>query len=146
MSSKIKIPSLRDRREDIPLLINNILTQSAQNANRIKIDNKALSILVNYDWPGNVRQLINTIKYASIMCNGKTITSADLPLEFFGDESWRIPEQFEKQLSLKHAMSEYVKYIVKTNNGNISNAAKTLGVSRTTIYKSLDGGFNTDEI
>ena len=143
---QIKTPSLRDRRDDIPLLVENYLSQSAIPSNRKKIDNKALSILVNYDWPGNVRQLINTIKYASIMCDRKTITSTDLPLELLGKESWLLPEQFARQLSLKHAMSDYIRYIVKTNNGNVSNASKILGISRTTVYKFLEEGFISDGI
>ncbi|MGC8942467.1 MAG: sigma 54-interacting transcriptional regulator, partial [Sulfurihydrogenibium sp.] len=77
----LKIPPLRERKEDIPLLVKKFIDKFSRinNKNIYDIDSDALEILLNYDWPGNVRQLENIIERAVVLCQGEIITAQHLP-------------------------------------------------------------------
>lgn len=143
---QIKTPSLKERREDIPLLVERYLTQGIPASKRKRIDKKALAVMMKYDWPGNVRQLINAIEYASIMCKNNIIGPGDLPLELLKGENLPLAAQTERELTLKEAMADYVNYVIKAHGGNISRSAKVLGVSRSTVYKFIGGISDEKEV
>ncbi len=133
----IKIPPLRERLEDIPILAEYFISKSSSVFGDIKVDKQALKILENYDWPGNVRQLNNTIERAIIMSDGKRIQKKDLVLE--PNKNGMPLEKFEgnELISLDAALIEHINKALKYTNGNVSEAARVLKVSRSTVYNAL---------
>ena len=79
----VHLPPLRERRIDIPLLIDHFLNEAAQRYDKksLKVSSKALALMLDYRWPGNIRELQNTIQFAFVKCDGKVIEPDDLPLE-----------------------------------------------------------------
>jgi len=129
----IIIDPLRDRPEDIPLLVEHFLDQFSEETRgqKISLSDTALSILRSHPWPGNVRELINTIKFALIKRRGNRIRPEHLPailLPYMANHSMKR----HRESKLKTA--DVVKALAKTN-GNRVNAAETLGVSRSTLYR-----------
>jgi PAS domain S-box-containing protein len=130
----IHLPPLRDRKVDIPLLIDRFLTEAAERYNRKppKVSNKAMALMLDYRWPGNVRELQNTIQFAFVKCNGKTISAQDLPLELREIENSCIRRGPARKLTLEGVRSTLIK-----TGGNKAKAAKLLGVGRATLYRFL---------
>jgi DNA-binding NtrC family response regulator len=127
----ISIPPLRERREDIPMLVNHFIRKycTAMSRDMLSIDNAALRRLEEYHFPGNVRELENMIERAIVVGNGKEIRLKDLPLEndVISDSSDSLSE-LEK------------KYILKTLdkfNWNISRSARALKIDRVTLYSKI---------
>jgi DNA-binding NtrC family response regulator len=136
----IDIPPLRDRKVDIPLLINDFLVKHAKRVSK-KIDgisNKALSMLINYNWPGNIRELENVIERAIILSKGPMITPEDLP-DFLNHKSE--VEGEDEPYRLKEAMRSPEKDLIvralDSVDWNRNEAAKVLGINRTTLYKKM---------
>ncbi|MEW5909566.1 MAG: sigma 54-interacting transcriptional regulator [Thermodesulfobacteriota bacterium] len=143
----IHIPPLRERKTDIPLLIEHFLKEASDTYHQkpLRISRDALSSLMDYPWPGNVRELQNTIQFAVVKCNGAEIGIHDLPLEF---REFRIirssiypgPEEKNKAGREKKAgklTRERVESALKEAGGNRSKAARLLGVGRATLYRFL---------
>jgi len=128
----IHTPPLRDRRDDIPLLVAHFLKKiSITNNKTIKsISSPALEILENYNWPGNVRQLVNALEHAAITCKIDSIDISDLPDYVF--EETRIEEKSE-DLGEK----EKINSALTMFKGNRTLAAKHLGISRVTLWKRI---------
>ena len=128
----IHTPPLRDRRDDIPLLVAHFLKKiSITNDKTIKsISSPALEILENYNWPGNVRQLVNALEHAAITCKIDSIDVSDLPDYVF--EETRIEEKSE-ELGEK----EKINSALTMFKGNRTLAAKHLGISRVTLWKRI---------
>jgi DNA-binding NtrC family response regulator len=144
----INVPPLRERKEDIPLLLNAFLQEfSRENGKRIEgFDEKARAAVYHYDWPGNVRELRNCVESAVVMVKGSVITEADLPptVSSRKDEKWiRIP--------LGTNMEESERVIIQNTldffKGNKSKAADVLGIGRKTLHRKLgdDADEDTDE-
>lgn len=134
----ITIPPLRERRSDIPLLVDHILKSSLykQKKKEVKISPEALSIMMNYDWPGNVRELQNAIQYALVKCGSDLILKDQLPpsiLSSRSNEKFATNRKRSRKLS-----SEAVQWALKETKGNKKEAARKLGVSRATLYRFLD--------
>ncbi|MDR2132582.1 MAG: sigma-54-dependent Fis family transcriptional regulator [Clostridiales Family XIII bacterium] len=140
----IRTPSLRERRDDIPPLIEAFLSRMFP-AKRMRVDKRAMAALTSYGWPGNIRQLQNAIEYAAIMCKNDTIFVEDLPFELRNGQGIRLIGDREPQMNLRRAMGEYVRHVVDANDGNISRAAKILDLSRSTVYKFLRGEGGEDD-
>ena len=146
----IHIPPLREYKSDIPQLANNFL-KAANEAYKTEIsgiDDAAMKILMNYDYPGNVRQLKNFINQAAIMSDGRIITPDDLPPEVFKNESPEInsgdfsPRAGESYTEAKERILEqfsvnYFSELLKQSGGNHALAAKKAGISRVALYKIL---------
>jgi two-component system nitrogen regulation response regulator NtrX len=136
----IYIPPLRERRGDIPVLIDHYMNASIKenDLQSKKIDNDAISILSNHFWPGNIRELKNIIERLCILTVGETITGKDAKeaLKGFGKA-----EEIFEQGDLKKAKDEFERqYILKTlqlNEGNVNKASKILGVERTHLYRKI---------
>jgi two-component system, NtrC family, nitrogen regulation response regulator NtrX len=136
----IYIPPLRERRGDIPVLIDHYMNVSIKenDLQSKKIDNDAISILSNHFWPGNIRELKNIIERLCILTVGETITGKDAKeaLKGFGKA-----EEIFEQGDLKKAKDEFERqYILKTlqlNEGNVNKASKILGVERTHLYRKI---------
>jgi two-component system nitrogen regulation response regulator NtrX len=129
----IKVPSLKERKEDVPTLVDHFLREfCAENGKKLKkITSEALDLMARYDWPGNVRELKNLIERLVIMVPGNTITSMDIPLSL----------REKSQPSLREAKQEFEKYfitqILRANRGNISKSAKILKIDRSLLYQKL---------
>jgi transcriptional regulator with PAS, ATPase and Fis domain len=145
----IKTPSLRERKADIPLLAKNYLENSCAGSNKLlNIETQAMELLRRYDWPGNIRQLFNAIERAGIMATGSTIKVNDLPLEIIqsaGESSLSGKVEgcgprgdFELNLPLNALIRRYVMHSLSRNGRNISRTAKSLGITRATVYKLIN--------
>jgi DNA-binding NtrC family response regulator len=136
---QIHIPPLRERKEDIPLMINRFLVQFAKenNKNIEGIDAKARSLLSRYDWPGNVRQLRNIIEGAVILATGTTITVDDLPPTISGVSS---TETISVPVGTTMAEAEKIVILhnLAANKGNKSKTADVLEIGRKTLHRKLD--------
>ena len=134
----IMMPSLRERKEDIPLLTRHFINKYLPGRRNVWVDDNAMEALKQYDWPGNIRELNNVIERALIMCSGNIISPKDLPLEIQETHNLMYNSEFNG-LSMKDAMKKYLDRVLEDNNGNISKAAKVLDVSRSTIYRIAEG-------
>jgi transcriptional regulator with PAS, ATPase and Fis domain len=141
----IVMPSLRDRREDIPLIIQKLLQSHPAAKKKATVSPEAMNLLTGYDWPGNIRQLNNVIERALIMSNDGRIKAADLPLELTGGAGLISGRTEKNILPLEDVALRYVREVIAENGGNISKAAKILRISRTTIYKMLETGLRRGE-
>lgn len=127
----IRIPPLRERKDDIPVLVQHFIRKycTAMSRNPVSIEESALSKLQEYDFPGNVRELENMIERAIVVGNGKEIRIKDLPL--LKETSQTLTESLE-ELERKH-----VKAVLEKYDWNISRAAKALQVDRVTLYNKI---------
>jgi transcriptional regulator with PAS, ATPase and Fis domain len=130
----IYLPPLRDRKIDIPLLVDHFLREASERYHRkpLKVSSKAMSLMLDYRWPGNVRELQNAIQFAFVKCSGKTITEADLPLELREIANTCIRRGPARRLTFEGVRSTLIK-----TGGNKAKAAKLLGVGRATLYRFL---------
>lgn len=138
---RIKIPPLRERRSDIPLLVNNIIKTSNNIDPSVKVDKSAMDVFTGYDWPGNVRQLHNAVERAIIMADEHVIYPESISGEISGSMGVRgrfSGGGFEaSKETLEEMTGRYIKFCLDMNDGNISRTARQLDVSRTTIYKYI---------
>jgi DNA-binding NtrC family response regulator len=143
----IDIPPLREHKEDIPLLVEHFIELFAkENLKNIKgITKDALEALINYSWPGNIRQLENIIERAAILNTDFVITKDDLP-EIILNGNILLRSELNSQeiqdfTSLKDALKEpekvYILKVLKEMDWNKKRAARKLGVNRTTLYNKL---------
>jgi two-component system response regulator AtoC len=125
----IEIPPLKDRKEDIKALTTHSIKKFACKHNKqVKgITQEALSHLLRYEWPGNVRELENVIERAVVLCRREIIDVTDIPLKTEGDTP-----RYESEL-LKDVERAHIKAILQKVNGNLSEAAKRLGIHRNTL-------------
>jgi PAS domain S-box-containing protein len=130
----ILLPPLRERKLDIPLLMDHFLREAGERYGKepLKVSRKAISLMMDYNWPGNVRELQNAIQFAFVKCNGKTVSPEDLPLELQEIENTCVRRGPSKKLDIDGVRSALVK-----TGGNKVKAAKLLGVGRATLYRFL---------
>lgn len=140
----IRIPPLRERVEDIPVLCEYLIAMKSKKLGKpiSGIDTRAMEVLCAYHWPGNVRELENCIERAITLAKDNTIRVEDLPTEILVEstkgknECSSIKEPSEPK-SLKTLEKESILQSLIRFNGNISKASKALGISRTTLYKKI---------
>lgn len=139
----IEIPPLRERKEDIPLLIADFIKRHTKHlSKKIEgISEEALSILNNYNWPGNIRELENIIERAIILSKGPIIDSGDLPEFLHHTKPAEETSAKRAGLKLKEALKSPEKDIIietlELVSWNRNEAAKKLGINRTTLYKKM---------
>jgi len=132
----IHLPPLRERREDIPELVEHFLTTRQVGPVRYRVDPGALEALVRYDWPGNVRELANVLERAQILAEDHVITEDDLPENLLSYEPGAGDEGDTQEL---HQMQrKHVQAVLKEARGNKVQAARALGISRRALYRLLD--------
>ena len=130
-------PALRDRREDIPLLSEVFFGQSQAVTKKFDIQEispEAMQKLMKYQWPGNVRELKSALDYAFIHCHGSEIQSSDLPPECLESSSGFSPLSANPELDEK----EQILAALKRAKGKRAEAARLLGMSRSTLYRRLE--------
>jgi DNA-binding NtrC family response regulator len=131
---EVRLPPLRDRREDIPRLARHFLTTHARRYRKglTGFDSSAMQALVDHPWPGNVRELDHAIERAVLMAAGHAVQVADLGLRVSSTESVSLEEmslEDIESLFIRKAMARY---------GNVSHAARALGLSRSALYRRLE--------
>ncbi len=137
------IPPLRERKEDIPLLLSHFLEKCHMKMpNRPRITDMtpdALSALLDYDWPGNVRELDNAIEHAFIRAKGDVIDTTCLPPSVLSISVHRpgTNEAYDVPKSIDEIERKQIQELLKRYNGNKSMVAKNLGISRTTLWRRL---------
>lgn len=136
----IEMPPLRERKEDIPLLIQHFIhrfnTELKKNISGVSAE--ALRLLLNYSWPGNVRELENVIQRAITLSRNELILPEDLPSSLVPKTDDRIYEKaIEDQLTLDQLEKEYIRRVLIETGGNKSKAAAILGLDRKTLYRKL---------
>jgi len=144
----LRLPSLRDRREDIPLLAAHFLDRiSRENGRKFTLSDEALRTMMRYDWPGNVRELENSIERACALSSGPVIHLGDLPtqLQQQGLEARRAAsgseadgaENTPEVKTLAELEREAILGAIRTLKGDKLQAAKMLGIGKTTLYRKL---------
>ena len=138
---EIRLPPLRERRDDIPLLVESFLRKCAKSNRKPMegISESALALLIDYPWPGNVRELENIIERAVTLARGEKIMPEDLPTTVQGSRGDRkvLDNAAERTLPLQEVEWEYIKKILEKTGGNKYQAAHTLGIDRKTLYRKL---------
>jgi DNA-binding NtrC family response regulator len=133
---QIEMPPLRERKQDISLLAADFLNMFSLRADRpFTLAEDVLEVFLNYDWPGNIRQLRNVIERAVVLAKSDRITLRELPEEFRLHRTKTTKTGTVK--TLKVIEHQAVKDALTMCSGNISKAAKQLGISRKTLYKRL---------
>ena len=137
---RIQIPPLRDRKEDIPLLIDHFLERTAQpsGAPPKRFDIAALQFLLRYDWPGNVRELENELMKLAVLCPRDVITQSDIveSRDLF-EKVTRLDKEREGFPKLDEMEKRQIERALAEAGGNRVRAAELLGISRATIYRKL---------
>jgi DNA-binding NtrC family response regulator len=131
---EIHIPPLRERREDVPLLARHFLQQHAARYRKriISFEPAAMQMLLDHPWPGNVRELDHAVERAVLMAQDDTIRARDLGLRSSRDAAARLED-----MSLEDVEAFLIKKALARYGGNVSHAAKALGLSRSALYRRL---------
>ena len=131
---EIRLPPLRDRREDLPLLAQHFLRQHAQRYRKrlTGFESGAMQMLLEHSWPGNVRELDHAVERAVLMAQGPLVKPADLGLRATKDGGGRLED-----MSLEDVECFLIKKAMTRFDGNVSQAAKALGLSRSALYRRL---------
>jgi DNA-binding NtrC family response regulator len=133
----IRIPPLRERMEDVPLLVAHFVQRIAAEIGKpvTGVSEDALARLMEHDWPGNVRELENAVERALVTCHGPTLTAADLDfLRRHGTaDTWEPPAG----LALRELEARAIEATLRRTGGNVKLAAEQLGIDRSTLYDKL---------
>ena len=146
---KITMPPLRVRKEDIPLLVRAFLRQFSKTNERplLEITGDAMNTLLTYDWPGNVRELRTAIEHGVVMATGAKVTLRDLPAAVRQAAGAALPagitrtkafDEKARPLDLHASERRLIMQALAATNGNITAAAKKLGISRRTLHRKLN--------
>jgi len=134
---KIQLPPLRERREDIPLLVEHFLAR--MNALKGKdisgVSHEVMGLLLNYPFPGNIRELENLLEHAYVLCRGRGIEVKDLPAEFLEKVRGGEPKTDLGPLELSEARA--IRDALRRHGGNRILTARELGLSRTTLWRKM---------
>ena len=130
----IDIPPLRERREDIPLLVNHFLLKLSQSMNRPvpKVSATALDLLLEYPWPGNVRELENSVERAILMSHTPEIEPTDFPFQYSPKR-----ETNGHSRTLEEIEKSHISRVLEETQWNLSRTARILDIDRTTLYNKL---------
>lgn len=133
----IRVPSLRERKEDIPLLVEHFVKKSnLLNGRSVKgLNEEAMSKLMNYRWEGNVRELENLIERVVILAKSDVITPNDLPSENSADPESFLSVQAGHWPTLDEIENKYIRAVLEKTGGNKERAAQILGINRRTLYR-----------
>jgi len=128
----IDLPPLRDRREDIPLLVTHFLNKFCLATSRSvpQLTAEAMDLLVRHDWPGNVRELENAVERALVIGRGNEIKPADFSFQFHGEE-------IKGGRTLDDVERAHIERVLRETEHNLSRAARILDIDRTTLYNKL---------
>jgi two-component system, NtrC family, response regulator HydG len=137
----IRLPELRERREDIPLLIEHFLKLHAETNHQEArhFSNEAMRLLLSSEWPGNVRELENAVEHALAIGTGPTLRIPDLPPHINGFVvETGAPESVGEARTLREVERRHILRVLEESGGNHAHAAKVLGIDRRTLYRKLN--------
>jgi len=125
---------LRERREDIPLLVHHFVKKFSQSMNKRvpAVSDDALECLAHHDWPGNIRELQNAMERAVLVCRSDEITLADLPMM----KTSSVPKVLEER-SLAAIERDHIGAVLEETDWNISQSARLLKIDRVTLYNKI---------
>jgi diguanylate cyclase (GGDEF)-like protein len=135
----IHLPPIRERKEDIPLIVSRYLEDYSRSEGRqVKISKAATRQLLRHDWPGNVREIHNFLEKTILMFDGEVITERDVDFELEEKEGregdfYHLPYKEAKE----HYMAEYIKRALARNNGNVTRASEESGIVRSSFHKIM---------
>ncbi len=138
---RIVLPALRERLSDIPQIVNELIIKYSQLYKRqiSNVDQKCLDALLNYDWPGNIRELKNAIQRAVLVCETDTLEARHLPSRFQTEQHTEQPTiSFKLGTPLKEIEREMILHALAVTHNNRKKAAELLGISRRAIYNKLE--------
>jgi DNA-binding NtrC family response regulator len=135
---EIRIPSLRERREDIPLLARHFVDRISHELGRevSDISEGALKLLMDYNWPGNVRELENAVERAIVTCRGRCLAEEDfsfLTQNGLAGKAWAPPAG----MTLQEMEKQLIAATIERTGGNIKESAAILGIDRSTLYEKI---------
>jgi PAS domain S-box-containing protein len=135
---KLVIPPLRDRKEDIPLLVDHFIDRfnHLHNKNISGVTDQVLAALLEHDYRGNVRELENIVEHCFVMCRGEIIENKHLPASFQKTADTDYPD-IKKAVTLEEMERIFITHALKQNNGNRTAAAKQLGIHKSTLFRKL---------
>ena len=135
----IQIPSLQERRADIPLLLNNFLEEFAETENRnVKgFTPSAMRILKSYEWPGNIRELRNCVKMMVVLADSEILDITDLPIEIHETTGTEVELNNLAGINLTELEKTAIKRTLEMVNGNREQASKMLGIGERTLYRKI---------
>ncbi|APZ91471.1 sigma-54-dependent transcriptional regulator [Fuerstiella marisgermanici] len=128
----LKLPRLCERGRDVDRLIDHLLGDGW------KIEDDARAVLVNFQWPGNVRQLMNTLDRATVLADNNTVTLDDLPAEIMDNSVDNVPQSSPDTLRLDDIEKAHIVEILEREEGNKARAARALGIHRRKLYRLLE--------
>jgi two-component system response regulator HydG len=129
----IHLPPLRERKEDIPLLIRHFLGKYSQETTK-RVDHitrETIERLIEYEWPGNVRELENAVERAVVLAKSRTLDIQDFSFLH------RTPAMFSKPMSLRDMEKQYIRRVLEECGWNVTKAAKMLNINRVTLHKKI---------
>jgi len=146
---RVVMPPLRERKEDIPILVRGFLRHFCKENQKPLLDlaPDAMDALLAYDWPGNIRELRTAIEHGVVMATGKQITLRDMPAAVRQVTTAKLPggvsptEAFGEKtspLDLHETERRLIAQALAATNGNITAAAKKLGISRRTLHRKIN--------
>ena len=135
----INMPSLSERREDIPLLASFFLKRCAKSANReiSGFSEEAMEILCRYDFPGNVRELQNIVERASALARGETVRACDLPPDLTDVSPYAFHSDEGRIKPLETVEKDYIEWVLRQTGYNKTRAAEALGIDRVSLYRKI---------
>lgn len=143
----LDVPPLRERKEDIPLLLAAFLEQANEENNReIKgFSFDAKNLILNYDWPGNIRELRNCVEAAVVLCRSDIIDVDDLPSSLRSDEN-NSTVALDVGMTLAEAERKLILSTLTSCNGNKTKTADILGIGRKTLHRKLEDYKKEEEL
>src|ERR1700716_1997104 len=146
---RIVMPPLRDRKDDIPLLVRTFLRHfsKANNKEVVDLTSEAMNALLTYNWPGNVRELRTAIEHGVVMATGPKITPRDLPSALRQAAGATLPRgisaakafgEKNSPLDIRETEKKLIMQALAATNGNVTAAAKKLGISRRTLHRKIN--------
>jgi DNA-binding NtrC family response regulator len=135
----ISLPPLRERKEDIPILIEHFLRKHGQESGQpaARFADESLRYMTEYPWPGNVRELANVVERSVLLSSHGVITPEALPERVLGAEN-NVPRSSSELLTLDETIERYVHQVLEHTGGNRTRAARILGISRRTLHRMAE--------
>ncbi|MBN2602297.1 MAG: sigma-54-dependent Fis family transcriptional regulator [Candidatus Marinimicrobia bacterium] len=134
----IHLPSLSERRDDIPLLVNHFISKYNQELKRkvLGVDNETMKVLMNHKWKGEVRELENIIERAVLLCEGECITLKDLPPNAFVGVSMEYADDLKT--SVRNFEKQHILSILKRVDNDKNKCAEIIGIGLSSLYRKID--------
>jgi two-component system response regulator HydG len=136
----LELPPLRERRDDIPLLVDAFLQRLAEQRGQParRLSHEALDAILAYEWPGNVRELENALEHAVTVCHGESIDVPSLPERVTAPKAQPlVQERRPVNPTLDAIERAYITWVLQAEGGNKSRAAEVLGIDPSTLYRKL---------